>query len=130
MSAGSAPTARTSGAAVPSACSRSAASRCSGSTWGLPFAAAFLIATESASWLLRVSLSSMGLFNPPRCLLTSLAGGRLAGAARRCVRLRLAGFARRGGRLRRRRLRGRRLPEGHHGGGADRDEGGGRVYRP
>ena len=65
MSAGSAPTARSSGAAVPSACSSSAASRCSGSTWGLPFAAAFLIATESASWLFRVSLSSMGLFNPP-----------------------------------------------------------------
>src|SRR5580700_238264 len=64
MSAGSTPTARSSGAAVPSDCSMSAASRCSGSTWGLPFAAAFLIATESASWLFRVSLSSMGLQSP------------------------------------------------------------------
>ena len=39
-SAGSAPTARSSGAVVPSACSTSARSMCSGSTCGLPSAAA------------------------------------------------------------------------------------------
>ena len=51
-SAGSAPTARSSGAVVPSACSSSARSRCSGSTCGLPSAAARRTAVDSASWLL------------------------------------------------------------------------------
>ena len=55
-----APAASSSGRAVPSACCSSAVSRWTGSTWGLPSEAAWRIAADSASWLFRVSLSSMG----------------------------------------------------------------------
>ena len=69
--AGSAPTARSSGAAVPPSWLTSAASRCSGSTCGLPSVVARRTAPDTASWLLRVSLSSMVAFwilsDPVRC---------------------------------------------------------------
>ena len=60
--AGSAPTARSSGAAVPPSWLISVASRCSGSTAGLPSVVARRTAPDTASWLLRVSLSSISIF--------------------------------------------------------------------
>ena len=53
------PTASSRPAGTPPGCATSAASRCTGSTCGLPFVVAPCTAAASASWLLVVSLSSI-----------------------------------------------------------------------
>ena len=63
--AGSAPTAASSGAAMPSPCARSAPSRCVGPTSGLPASEAACTAAEMACWVLVVGLK----LSIPRVLL-------------------------------------------------------------
>src|SRR4051812_48216220 len=73
----SAPTARSSGPAVPSVCSSSAPSRCAGSTAGLPRSTECRTAADSASWLFVVSLLA-SIYSAPCSISTESTSQKLS----------------------------------------------------